>query len=54
VGEIKGDSMWVRSKGMVGIWVGITRWGASKGKIEREKGNKHQRGIMGKQKQAGH
>jgi hypothetical protein len=31
VGEIKGDSMYVRSKGRVGVWVGIRRWGASKG-----------------------
>jgi len=34
VGEIKGDSMWVRSKGRVGVWVGTRRWGASKGMFQ--------------------
>ena len=39
MGSNKGDSMWVRSKGRVGVFrVGIRRWGASKGEIEREKG----------------
>ena len=53
MGEIKGDSKWVRSKERVGVCVGTRRWGASEGEIEREKGNEHQRGIIGKHKQAG-
>ena len=31
MGEIKGDSKWVRSKERVGVWVGTRRWGSNKG-----------------------